>query len=836
MRAAARIAWRELRGGSKGFRIFLICLALGVAAIAAVGMVRESVRQGLMREGATLLGGDAEMEFTYRFAAKDELAWMETVAPAYSAVVDFRSMAVVEQNGQVERGLTQVKSVDAAYPLIGAVELAPSMSLAEALQGNGAAMDRILADRLGLTAGDSFRLGTNDFTLRAIIEREPDGAGDGFRLGPRTLVRTNALDGSGLLEPGTLFSTKYRLLLPENTDLAALKAEAEARFDDSGLRWRDRRNGAPGIQEFVERVGAFLALVGLAGLIVGGIGVSAAVRAYLSGKTATIATLRTLGADRRTIFLIYLGQIAALTLTGVALGLLLGGALPLVLAAFIETRLPVPVAVALYPRPLAEAALSGVLTALIFTLWPLAQTENVRAAALFRTAFGRMRPWPRPPYLLTLGLLLVLLVGAAALVSGAPWLALYMAIGVLCTLVLLALMTFAIRTLARRLARAVRGRPILRLALGAIGGPREETGSVILSLGLGLTALTAVSQIEANLREAIIRDLPGRAPSYFFVDIQNDQLQGFRARLDEDPAVSRLDTAPMLRGVITRINGRPARETAGDHWVLSGDRGVTYAAEPSPQTTVTAGEWWPADYTGEPQISFAAEEAEEMGLKLGDDLTVNILGRDITGTLTSFRAVDFSTAGIGFIMSMNPAALAGAPHTHIATVYAEATAEAAILRDLASAYPNITAVRVRDAIDRVSDVLSGLAAAVGYGAVATLIMGGVVLIGTAGAVERARVYEAAILKTIGGPRGRILSTFALRSALLGMVAGGVALFCGTLASWSVMTFVIEADFTFHTSPALAIVAAGIVATLLAGAVFAWRPLAVRPARVLRNRD
>lgn len=836
MRAAAHIARRELRGGLKGFRVFLICLALGVAAIAAVSTVRESVRQGLMREGATLLGGDAEMEFTYRFAAKDELTWMETVALAHSAVVDFRSMAVVERDGQVERGLTQVKSVDDTYPLIGGVELTPSMPLEEALQGNGAVMDRLLADRLGLKTGDSFRLGSNDFIFRAILESEPDGAGDGFRLGPRTLVRTEALHGAGLLEPGTLFSTKYRLLLPENSDLTVLKAEAEARFDDSGLRWRDRRNGAPGIQEFIERVGAFLALMGLAGLIVGGIGVSAAVRAYLSGKTATIAALRTLGADRRTIFLIYLGQIAALTLAGVALGLMLGGALPLVFAPLIETRLPVPVAVALYPGPLAEAALSGVLTALIFTLWPLAQTENVRAAALFRNAFGRMRMWPRTPYLLTLGILFVLLVSAAALVSGAPWLALYMAIGVLGTLVLLALMALAIRTLARRLARMVRGRPVLRLALGAIGGPREETGSVILSLGLGLTALTAISQIEANLRDAIIRDLPERAPSYFFVDIQNDQLQGFRARLDEDPAVSRVDTAPMLRGIITRINGRPARETVGDHWVLNGDRGVTYAAKPPPQTTITSGRWWPEDYTGEPQISFAVEEAGEMGLELGDELTVNILGRDITGTITSFRAVDFSTAGIGFIMSMNPSALSGAPHTHIATVYAEAAAEAAILRDLASAYPNITAIRVRDAIDRVSDVLSGLAAAVGYGAVATLIMGGVVLIGTAGAVERARVHEAAVLKTIGGTRGRILSTFALRSALLGAAAGGVALFCGTLASWSVMTFVIDTGFTFHMSSALAIVAAGIAATLLAGAAFAWRPLAVRPAQVLRNRD
>ena len=310
----------------------------------------------------------------------------------------------------------------------------------------------------------------------------------------------------------------------------------------------------------------------------------------------------------------------------------------------------------------------------------------------------------------------------------------------------------------------------------------------------------------------------------------------YTKRLKDDPAVRRIDSAPMLRGVITQINGKPAREVAGDHWVLEGDRGVTYADRPSKQTRITDGEWWPEDYSGPPLISFAAEEAEEMNLSLGDTVTMNILGRDITGTISSFREVDFSSASIGFILSMNPSALQGAPHTFISTVYAEPEAETAILRDLAKAYPNITAIRVRDAIERVADVLSGLAAATSYGASATLLTGFLVLIGAAAAGTNARTYEAAVLKTLGATRGRILLSFALRSALLGLAAGLVALAAGIAGGWAVSTFVMNIEYIVIWPSALAIVTGGVIATLVAGLLFAWGPLAARPAQVLRARE
>lgn len=831
------IARRELRGGLRGFRVFLACLALGVAAIAAVGTLRTGIRQGLSDQGAVVLGGDAEMRFTYRAADAAERAWMDSVATRVSEVYDFRSMVLTAG----DQALTQVKSVDAAWPLTGTATLDPPIPVAEALADRnglpGAIVDPVLIDRLGLRIGDTFRLGTQAFRLTAALTREPDSASTGFTLGPRTVVRTDALATSGLLATGSMYETRYRLVLPPGVDLQALETRAESTFLDKGMRWTDNRNAAPGIGTFVDRIGSFLVLVGLAGLAVGGVGISAAIRSYLDGKVATIATLKTLGAEGGLIFRSYLWQTAILSALGIAIGLTLGAAVPLLAAPLIEASLPFPAAIRLSPGALLEAAFYGTLAALIFTLIPLSRTETIRPAALYRGGSGT-RAWPRKRYLTALAFLAAALIGSATWLSGIPELALGTAGGVLGALGILALAALGLRKTARRLARSklAQGRPATRAALAAIGAPRSDATSVVLSLGLGLSVLAAVGQIDWNLRQAIATDLPTRAPAFFFIDIQPDQLGPFLTLVKANPAVTEVETAPMLRGVITQINGRPAREVAGDHWVVRGDRGITYAATPGPKTRITAGTFWPEDYTGPPQISFAAEEAQEIGLRLGDTMTVNILGRDIAATVTSFREVDFSNAGMGFVMTLNPSALAGAPHTMIATVYAPPEAEAALLKDVTKTWPNITAIRVREAVDRVAEALSAIATATAWAAAGTLLTGFVVLIGAAAAGERARIYESAILKTLGATRGRILASFALRSALMGAAAGIVAVIAGALSGWAVMVFVMDSTYRFEPVSAIGIVAGGVLATLLAGLFFALTPLSARPARTLRTQE
>ncbi len=841
-----KIARRELRTGTRGFRTFLACLAIGIGAISAVGSIRVSIEDGLVRQGAAILGGDAELTFSYRFASDDERGWMTSHARVVSETVDFRTMASrADGDGEPVRALTQLKGVDSLYPLYGAVALDPGMEFADALSvkdgSPGAVMQRELAETLGLAIGDFFTLGTATFRLSAILVREPDSTGGSFFLAPRTIVRTAALSESGLLGHGTRFNSQYRLGLAPGADLQELRGQARERFRDAGMLWRDRLDPGPRTRALVQRVAAFLVLAGLAGLAVGGVGVASAVSSFLNAKTTTIATLRSLGASGRTVLAVYAIQTSVMTLAAVVTGVLAGTLAVAALQPILAERLPLPLpALRLNLGPMAEAALYGVLVAAVFSLWPLSRTQRIRAAELFRKSATGLRGSPPLPAALLIAALAATLVVAAARFSGIAFITYWAAAGIVAAIAALALAAAAIRRLSRRLSRArvAQGRTALRLALGSVGGPASETRAVVISLGLSLSVLAAVGQIASNLNAIIAENLPGIAPAFFLVDIQNSQFAEFTKTAESHPGVTRVETAPMLRGVITRINGEDAVDAAGEHWTLRGDRGLTYSGRMPDGTVLTAGEWWPEDYAGPPLVSFAAEEAEELGIGIGDQITVNVLGRNMDLRISSLREVDFSTLGIGFIMSLNPSALAGAPHTHIATVYGDGStsAEDSFFRAVSVAFPNVTVIRVRDGIARAREILAGFVAAVTYGASATLVTGFVVLVGAAAAGEATRTFEAAVLRTLGAARAVILASFALRSALMGAAAGVVAIVAGSIAGWAVMRFVMQSDYSFEPASAFAIVTGGALVSLLAGTAFAARALRASPAGVLRERE
>jgi putative ABC transport system permease protein len=488
---------------------------------------------------------------------------------------------------------------------------------------------------------------------------------------------------------------------------------------------------------------------------------------------------------------------------------------------------------------LAVAALYGALTSALFALWPLARLREVRPAALFREIGEERMVWPRRGMLAVLGLIALALGAAVIGLSGAPDLAAWVIAAVGAGFVVLRAMGWATRRLARRLAhaRVLRHRPGLRLALGAIGAPGGQTGDVLLALGLGLGVLAAIGQIDANLQRLIRAQLPEGSPAFFFIDVQNHQLEEFRALVGGIEGVGKISNAPMLRGVITHLNGVPAAEVPidpGAEWVLRGDRGVSYAALPPEGAVITEGAWWTEDHTGEALVSFSAHEGRELGLSVGSTVTINVLGRPITARVASLRQIEWRGLGINFLMVLNPAALAGAPHSHIATVHAQPVAEAEIMRAVGRALPNVTAVRVRDQVDRVSQALDDLGAATRWASAALLATGLVVLIGAAGTAAERQVAEAAILKVLGAGRRRILASFAMRAALLGALAGGVALLWGLVAAWGATRFLLDGPFVFQPGVALAVVAGGAGLNLMAGLVFAARPLQLRPGQVLRR--
>jgi putative ABC transport system permease protein len=822
---ALRFARRELRGGVRGLRIVLACLALGVGAIAAVGTLRAATEAGLRADGARILGGDVEIEVSSRPLSAAAREWI-ALRGTLSEVIEMRAMAIAPSG---ERTLVELKAVDAAYPLYGELVLDPPGPLSFAVEP-------VVAQRLGVNIGDTIRIGEASFRLAAIVTSEPDKVASPTVLGPRAMIPLSELARTQLIQPGSLVQYEYRVRLPVGENPRAFIAELRRQpFADGGWRIRDGSQAAQSVATFLDRAAAFLTLAGLTALLVGGIGVATGVRAWLDQRGRTIATLRCLGAPAKLIFTTYLIQVMALAGVGIALGLVLGTVATLALAGLFGEALPVPPRLGFYPAPLALAALYGVLTALAFALWPLGRAREIPAAALFRDVVQRSSIRPRLTLLALNAAAVTALVALVVLTAEQPRFALGFCAGAAVTLLLFRLGAAGLT----RAARAFRGvrQPTLRLGLANLHRPGAPTALMLVSLGIGLTTLATVALIEGNLRRQIAEQLPAAAPSYFFIDIQNDQTARFDEVARGVPGVTEVARVPSLRARIVSVNDIPAEQVAASPdtaWALRGDRGLTYTGPMPPDTRLVAGSWWPADYQGDPLVSFDANLARGWGIGVGDRITLNVLGRDITFTIASLRDIAWRGLGINYTLIASPGLLESAPHTHIATVRNSAAADVPVLRAVTDALPNVSGIRVRDALEAVAQVLSRIGTALSSTASVTLLAGALVLAGAVAATQRRRIRDAVVLKTIGATRGQIGRAFLVEFGLLGATAGVIAAVAGTAASWAVTTYVMRGDWAFLPGT-LAIVVAFCTALVLA---FGWAGTALalraRPAPFLRN--
>jgi len=835
---AFRLARREMRSGFSGFRIFFACLVLGVMAVAGVGSLSSALLTGLAEEGRVLLGGDVSVHLVHRAADPNELAFLKARGRV-SETISMRAMAYALKNGrEEERQLIELKAVDGAYPLYGAVGLSPPLPLGRALACNssicGAAVEQTLLDRLHLPLGGLLKIGSAEYRVTAILAHEPDRISGGFSLGPHVLMSKDALGRTGLVTIGSLIEYAYRVAMPPNASIQRFSDDAKAAFPDGGWEVRDRNNAAPGIRRFVEQVTMFLTLVGLTALAVGGVGAGQAVSAFLDRKREEIATLKSLGAEGGLIFLIYFLQVMLIAVAAVVVGLVLGAALPFLIEAFFAADIPAPARYGVYPGPLVLAALFGLLSAVAFAIPPLARSREIMPASLFRDVVAPTRARGRLPYLAVSALAAACVVGLALALAPSLLFAGWFLAGAAGVLVVLRVTAFVLQFLLRHLPRPKR--PGLRLALANLTRPGAATSAVIVALGLGLTLLATVTLLDRTISAQVKDNLPTLAPTFFFVDIQPDQTARF------DDAIARFKSArdyrrtPMIRGRITSLNGVPAataRVEPGSRWALSGDRGITYAATPPKGTQITDGEWWPANYQGPTLISFDAELAKGLGLKLGDTITLNVLGREIPGKIVNFRHVDFTNGNQNFILILSPGLIDKAPHSYLATVRVDDADEEAMYRTITDKFPGISTVRVKDAIAQVNGLLQQLSDGVRAASLLTILAGLLVLAGAVAAGQRARLYDSTVMKVLGATRAQIAGIYALEYGFIGLATGLIALAAGTAAAQAITERVFAVAFDFDPGAVLATVLGGMIATLGFGLIAAWSALAARPAALLR---
>jgi putative ABC transport system permease protein len=838
-----RIAARELRAGTRGFRLFIACLVLGVAAIAGIGSISAAAIAGIAANAQALLGGDMEVRLTHRAATEPELAAIQALGDV-SEVTEMRAMA--KPDGGALPSLVELKAADQAYPLYGALTLEPAAPLDQLLAQRpdgsfGAAAHTVLLQRAKLKVGDALTVGNARVVITAAIAREPDSTTQVWALGPRLLISEAALEATGLVQPGSLVYHSYRIKMAPGSDRAAAAAKLNADFPDSGWRIRQLEDAGSRTRDFLENTRSYLDLIGLSALLIGGLGIANAVRAHLESKARAIAVLKCIGASSRQITAVNLLTIGAMAAGAMVLALALGATAPYLFQASLG-GLGLDLLPGVYAPPLIRAAAFGALTALAFALPFLLRAARTKPAQLFRAAALELGAASRRD-IVVIGIVALALAALVILSSDNMLLAAGFVLAAAVTLAAFRFLAAAVQALAHRLQRALRAsnrahhQRALRFALATLGRPSAPVASIVLSIGLGLTVLIAVALIQGSILADLGRNLPAKAPSFYFIDIQPDQVDGLRDMALATPGATDFERVPMLRGRITKMNDVPVEQITPpkDHeWVLRGDRGLTWSAEPTPGAKLAAGDWWPADYKGDPLISLDQGTAEAFGLKLGDSITINLLGREVTGKIVNLREVDWSSLSINFVMVFSPGLMESAPQTNIATVRVPENEEGPLMNRVAERFPNISAIRVKDALATALDLLGQVGGAIRGTALATLGAGILVLAGAVAAGREKRIYEAVLLKMLGGRRRDIAFGYLWEFGLLALISAALSVVLGALGAWLFLWLKVDAALVFAPEVVVMVLAIALGLALLLGFWGSWHVLGTKAAPYLRN--
>jgi putative ABC transport system permease protein len=835
---AWRLAWREARAAWRSFLSFLACVTLGVAALTSVGTLAANLDRTLTREAKALLGGDIEIRAARPLDAEVERA-LARIAATGAVVNHVRELVGMARHPVSGRTLlVELKAVPPAYPLYGRLETDPARGAGPLVTGGTIVVAPELLERLGARVGDRIALGAAELTIRGVVRREPDRPASAVVLGPRVFLAPADLERTGLLAFGSRVRYRTLLRLPEGVDARPTRDALAVAATDVAVRVVTFDDAQPGLRKFFSQLTTYLGLVGLVSLLVGGIGVASSVSTFLRRRLATIAILKTVGAESRTLFAAYLLQTELLGLFGSVAGAALGVAAQPVLAWALAGLLPFDLSVRPEPWTLVRAVLMGVLVTLLCGLWPLARVSSVKPSLILRADVESRLPGARRPWLVAAPI-------AAGLVGLACWQAgslkvagIFVGASIAALVLLWALGRLV--AYAARAARFARG-PVLRHGLANLHRPGGQSGGVVVALGVGVMLLVAVALLERSLLHQMDHERRRETPSFFFVDVQGDQRARFTSIVAQASGGVAPSLTPVVRARLSAVNGVPVtralvdRRAQDKRWYFTRDYVLTAMETPPASNTIVRGQWWngggPA---ARPRVSIEEEAAGVLGADVGSRLTFDIQGVPVEADVTSVRRVDWQSLTLNFFVIFSPGALDGAPTTYVGTARVPPGREPAVQDAVVSAFPNVTAVPVRDVLERVAGVLDQVALAIRSVAVFSIASGLAVMLGALAASRYQRLYESVILRTMGATRATVARTFAVEYGCLGAAAGLGGTVLAAVLAWVVLRFVLAVPWTFEPAALVLGVALTTAMAVAVGFLATFRLLGAKPLAVLRQ--
>ena len=881
------MAWRETRAAWRHFLYFLVCIAIGVGALTGVSLFGGQVERAVTKEARGLLGGDLEIRLSRLMSPKgqevlDSLNDRGVSLTHVSELVAMAARVGSSGSGQPTQ-IVELKAVEPQYPLYGTLRLEPQGDLPDLLGRQtrrcpdrtcfGVVVQESLLIRMGLTIGDRLKIGQGLFIITGLVRTEPDRMANAFSLGPRVLMSRDGLHAAELIKGGSRIRERYLLKTPSTMTPEPLLYELRERLAPDSVRVSSYRDAQPQLKQSLEQLTRYLGLIGLTALFVGGLGVATSVHAFVREKLNTIAILKTVGAESSTIIGTYGLQAMILglvgSLVGLTIGVLLHQGFPWMMAALMASDLLAQLGFTtngmnLTPAPLAKGLALGMLSTLLFALWPLLTIRDVKPARIFRREISPLTPptyHPRVPW--SAGwreLDRVKIMVSVGIGSGLALLSVWQAgswkVGLLFVLafaVAVLLLGVSARGVLMALKKLPRPEPLVfRQALGNVMRPGSQAVSITIAIGIAVMVVTTVSLVERSLLEQVGDNRPTDAPTFFFIDIQPDQAEGMAALLRQRSSDPNPRLTPLVRSRLSAVKDEPVKVEATSEeeeqkekaaqkqerrkkWYLTREYVLTFLQDLPKDNKVVHGEWWkPGQVFAKPLISIEEDAAKQLGLTVGDSIELDIQGVPVTGEISSIRQVEWGNFSTNFYMIFSPGALDGAPHTYVATVRVAPSEEVALQQAVVASFPNVTAINMGDVLDGFARVLDRLSLAIRSVALFCVLSGCLVMAAALAATRYRRLYESVILKALGATRGVIVRSFAAEYALLGTLGGLLGCALASVLSGAVLETVFDLSWSLQPDVLAMSLTTTITLTMLVGFLSTYRILGQPPLAVLRH--
>ena len=883
-----RMAWRETRAAWRHFLYFLVCIAVGVGALVGVSLFGTNVELAVKKEARGLLGGDLEIRLSHPLTLDGRTVLNSLAARGIAAtqVSELVAMAARVDPSSADGQGTQIielKAVEPQYPFYGRLRLEPDVNLQDLLRPDtrrcagemcfGVVVQESLLIRMRLAIGDRLKIGRGLFVITGVVRTEPDRMANAFSLGPRVLMSQEGLRFADLVKLGSRIRERHLLKIPSAMAPEPLLYELREQLASESARVSEYRDTQPQLKQFLEQLTRYLGLVGLTALLVGGLGVATSVHAFVREKLHTIAVLKTLGADSATVIGTYVLQALMLglagSLTGLAIGILLQDGLPWLIAGLLASDLLRQLGFATDLStaslvPLGKGLGLGLLSTLLFVLWPLLTIREIKPAMILRrdvaplgsatSPVGR-RWWSRwreadrvkglTSVGIGLGLAMLSIWQAGSWKVGSLFIA-----GFAVAVLLLGTSASAVLLILKKWPRP--NSLALRQAVGNMVRPGSQAVSITIAIGIGVMVVVTVSLVERALLRQVGDSRPTDAPTFFFIDIQPDQAESFARLLHSQPGHLAPQLTPLVRSRLSALNGQRIKLDAmseaeeqrekdlekGERrkrWYLTREYVLTFLQDLPKDNQVVSGRWWnPGQVFPKPLVSIEEDAAKQLGLTVGDTVELDVQGTAITGEVSSIRKVEWGNFSTNFYMIFSPGALDGAPVTYVATVHVPPSEEAALQESVVASFPNVTAINIGDVLDSFARVLDRLSLAIRAVALFCVMSGGLVLAAALAATRYRRLYESVILKSLGATRGVIARSFALEYALLGAVGGLLGCSLASVLSWAVLSTLFELSWSLQPPVLATGFVATVVLSLVVGFLSTYRILGQPPLPVLRH--